>query len=307
MKERAHDKTVLITGGTGLLGMGLLETIPEGYKVIPSYKSDFILGVYDGFNFHKFDITKKNEVSNAFDKIKPSCVIHAASIANVDYCERNKNETYLVNVEGTKNILSLCKEYETKLIFTSSNAVFDGGSSPYLEESETSPVNYYGETKSIAEKLVKDADSDYVVARLILMYGWNHPNERKNPVTWLIEKLQIDESVKLVSDTYTNPLFNIQAARAIWRIIERDYSGIYHIAGKDIVNRYEFAIKTAEVFGFNTNLIESVPSDYFSGIAKRMPNTTYITTKMERELGVAPMSLDEGLSLMNENPEKFKF
>jgi len=301
MKERAHDKTVLITGGTGLLGMGLLETIPEGYKVIPSYKSDFILGVYDGFNFHKFDITKKNEVSNAFDKIKPSCVIHAASIANVDYCERNKNETYLVNVEGTKNILSLCKEYETKLIFTSSNAVFDGGSSPYLEESETSPVNYYGETKSIAEKLVKDADSDYVVARLILMYGWNHPNERKNPVTWLLEKLQAHENLKMVNDTYTNPLFNIQAAKAIWQIIKRDKSGIYNIAGKDRVNRYEFAVRTAEVFGLDAKLIEPVTSDYFSGIAKRMPDTTYNTKKMECDLGILPMSLDEGLSFMKEH------
>ncbi|MEK6907171.1 MAG: NAD(P)-dependent oxidoreductase [Nanoarchaeota archaeon] len=304
MKNRAKKKTVLITGGSGLLGMGLLKMAPGEYNIIPTYNSDFALNYHD-FKLYKFNITKKNEVTEVFNHFKPNYVIHAASIGNVDYCERNKDEAYLVNVEGTKNILNLCKNYGAKLLFTSSNAVFDGEHSPYLEESETNPVNYYGKTKLIIEELIKNSNLDYVIARLMLMYGWNHPNERRNPVTWLIEKLQIGEGVKMVNDTYTNPLFNIQAAKAIWQMIERDSYGLYNIAGKDRVNRYEFAVKTAEVFGLDTNLIEPVSSDYFPGIAKRMPDTTYDVTKMERDIDITPMSLDEGLSFMKKNIEKF--
>ena len=304
MKKRTEKKTVLITGGSGLLGVGLLKTAPQKYEIIPVCNSNLVLN-YLNFKWHKFNVTKHNEVLEAFDYFKPNYVIHTASIGNVDYCERNKDEAYLVNVEGTKNILNSCKEHGAKIIFTSSNAVFSGEHGPYSEGSETNPVNYYGKTKLIAEELVKNAGLDYVIARLILMYGWNYQNERKNSVTWLIEKLQLGENVKMVNDTYTNPLFNIQAARALWQMIDRDNFGVYHIAGKDRINRYEFALKTAEVFGLDKKLIESVPSDYFLGIAKRMPDTTYITTKMENDLGIPPMSLDEGLFLMKKNTDKF--
>jgi dTDP-4-dehydrorhamnose reductase len=299
------EKTVLITGATGLLGTALLKSAPKKYRIIPTFLTNSRMENYLGYKFYSLDITSVREIHKIFKTFNPKIVIHCAGIGSVDLCEKNKRSAYKVNVMGTKNIINACSKYNSKLIFISSNAVFNGNNPPYTEDSKVSPVNYYGKTKVLSEKLIKKAKIDYVIVRLILMYGWNHLSERDNPVTWLIKKLKVEERVKLVNDTYTNPVLNIQAAKAIWSIVKFNKRGTFHVAGKECVNRFEFANLVADVFNLNKKLVEAVDSSYFKGIAMRMPNTTYDTSKMERELLIKPLSIKAGLKWMKKNPEKF--
>lgn len=300
------DKSrVAITGATGLLGMGLLKTAPKVYALYPTYfKNDALQELY-GHKLMRLDITNALDVAIFFEHVKPNVIIHAASIGNVDYCEQHPDEADLVNVIGTKNIIDACKKYDTKLIFTSTNAIYDGKQAPYNEEAKPNPVNYYGKTKVRSEQDIVDSGLDYIITRLILMYGWNHPAERANPVTWLLDKLAKGEQVKLVNDTYTNPLYNIQAAEVLWQLIEKNKTGFYQIAGGQRINRYDFGLKTAEVFGYDKKLISPVSSDYFKGIAKRMPDTTFDTTKIKQELGIKPVTISDGLLVMRD--AKFNF
>ena len=297
--------TIIFTGGTGLLGTAFLDTAPDQVEIIPTSFKNEEFRQFKRFSFQKVDITDRESVIDLFDRARPRVVVHAASLGSVDYCEQHREEAMMVNVEGTRNVIEAAQRYGTKMIFTSSNAVFDGNDAPYTEASKTNPVNFYGKTKVIGEDLVQRSNLHFTIVRLILMYGWNHPGERQNPVTWLIEKLTKGERVKLVNDTYTNPLLNTQAAQAIWKIVELDKTGILNISGGETANRYEFGIKTAEIFGLDSQLIEPVPSEYFSGIAARMPNTAYDTRLMEGELGVIPFALEEGLMRMKRFSAEF--
>jgi dTDP-4-dehydrorhamnose reductase len=127
------------------------------------------------------------------------------------------------------------------------------------------------------------------------MYGWNHAVTRPNTVTWVYEKLMRGESVELVDDVTENPLYNIQAGRALWAMAGKKPSGIFHLAGRDAVNRFEFGRMIAETFGLDASLIKRVSSARFPGIAPRPPNTTLAVRRMEKELGVKAVTLRDGL------------
>ena len=273
-----------------------MSTIRSSNKIFPSYSKDLPLDKER--RYHRIDITNIQQVADNFAKIKPEIVIHAASIGNVDYCEKNPKEAEKVNVFGTQNVIRACTKHNCQLIFTSSNAVFNGLNAPYSETDPPNPVNYYGRTKVIGERSVLKANPKNVVVRMTLMYGWNNSNQRSNAVTWLLDRLRRAEPTKLVNDTYVNPIYNLQAAENIWKIIKLGKSGIFHLAGRDRVNRYEFGLITARIFGFDDRLLEPVSSDYFPGIALRMPDTTFATTKMIEGLSSRPLSLQAGLEFM---------
>ncbi len=291
-----YPTKVLLTGSTGLLGRAVLATAPGSYKVFPVFSKNPPLNL--GYKFLQTDITKKNEVNAIFEKVKPDVVIHAASIGNVDYCERNQEEAFKVNVTGTENLVKLCQKIGSRLVFISSNAVFDGFHPPYSETSQVAPVNCYGQTKVAAEKIVSQSGLDFLIIRFTLMYGWNNSNQRSNAVTWLLDKLRRGEDVNLVTDTYVNPVFNLQAAECLWKALFLGKTGIYHVGGGERVNRYLLGLKTAQVFGFETSFIKPVTSDFFPGIAQRMPDTTFDTSQMQRELKIRPLKILTGLKIM---------
>jgi len=241
---------------------------------------------------------------NMHVEINPDVVIHTAGIASVDYCEKNYDEAYRSNVKGTENIISFCRARSSKLVYISTNAIFDGAHAPYSESDKPCPINMYGSIKAQCEKIVEDSGLSFLIIRPILMYGWNNENERPNPVTWLLAKLQRNEKINIVNDVYENPLFNLNCADFIWSLVKHGKRGTCHVAGRDVVNRYEFAVMVAEIFGLRKDLINSVSSDFFPDIAPRPKNTSYNTKKIESDSGINPMGLREGLEGMKSAAEQ---
>lgn len=288
-----NKKSVLITGINGLLGVGLTKTLPSGIEIIKTHHKN-----NQKDNSSYLDITDKESIAGVFSKNVFDSVIHTASIGNVDECEKDKEFAYKVNVQGTRNLIEACEKYNKHLIYISTNAVFSGDNAPYSEADKKNPVNYYGETKSISEDEVLNSKISSAIVRLVLMYGWNNEKSRQNPVTWLLDKLKNQEKVLLVNDTYVNPVYNLQAADAIWKLLQAKKTGIFHVAGETSLNRYELGIATAKVFGLDASNISPVDSSYFPSIAKRMPNTTYDLTKIKKEIGYIPLSIENGLKLM---------
>jgi dTDP-4-dehydrorhamnose reductase len=132
------------------------------------------------------------------------------------------------------------------------------------------------------------------------MYGWNHPFERSNIVTQTIMKLQKGEVMHAYDDVYTNPLFNYSCAMAIWGIIKKEKYDVFNISGAERVSIYQLLRKVAEIFNFDGNLIKPVQQGYFNELVRRPKDTSFKTEKMEKELDLKPLSLDEGLRLMKE-------
>ncbi len=288
---------VLITGGTGLLGKALAETCPHGSSILSIHlRSPRV--VNSKTNELLADVRDRDEIAMLFASQLFDVVIHAAGISNVDYAERHYDEAVASNVIGTANVVELCSEFNKHLIYVSTNAVFDGTKAPYRETDPMCPINAYGRIKAQCEELVRKGSRSYSIVRPILMYGWNYPAARKNPVTWLLDKLKAGEPVSIVTDVYENPLFYLQAGEALWKLIARRDLDMVHLAGGTIINRYELALAVAHQFGLDANLIKSVDSSVFSNLAPRPRNTSFVTEWMEKELGVVPLSLTDGLRTM---------
>lgn len=288
---------ILFTGITGLLGNYFLKEIRNKYFVSGTYSSNKVN--YKGVELFELNVTNKDKVLELLKKIKPQIVVHAASIGNVDFCEKNPDSAYEVNVEGTKNVLEACRDVGAKIIFISSNAVYNGKKPPYDEKSTRSPLDVYGKTKQKAEETVINSGVTYVIIRLMTMYGWQPKGARVNPATWVIEQLTNKNPIKVVEDIYNNHLFAGQAADVIWKIIGSNKKNeVYNVAGGDCISRYELALKVADVFSLDSSLISPVKNSFFKSIAPRPKNTCFDTTKIKNTLGIKPMSIREGLREM---------
>ncbi len=287
---------VLVTGSTGLLGKGFEEVAGSSHELVGLHLRDY--PVRDTRVRHIVgDIRDEKKLVELFERERFDAVVHAAGMAAVDQVEKRPEEGRASNVGGTRAVAQACKRIGAYLIYISTNAVFDGKSAPYAETAKTNPLHHYGRIKRECETVAAEAGA-HAVARPILMYGWNHSVNRPNPVTWVYEKLLRGERVSLVDDVYENPLYNRQCGRALWAMLEKRVSGVFHLAGKTRLNRYELGRKVAEAFGLDAALIDRVDSSAFPSIAPRPKDTTFDVSRMERELGVRAMTIDEGLADM---------
>jgi len=291
---------ILITGATGLLGKALIETAAISSDIVGVYLGEYKMNNAGNVRYECMDICDEHAMAGLFDKDDIGLVIHTAGVADVDLCEKHYDAAYSSNVTGTKNIVELCQRSGAVLVYISTNAVFDGKKAPYRETDRVNPINKYGEMKVECERMVASHIKDHLIVRPILMYGWNDAHERDNLVTSLLKKLPKGEAVRMVTDIYDNPLSAHHCAKAIWTLLEKKQRGLYHVAGKDIVNRYEYAIAIANVFGLDKSLISPVDSSFFPQIAPRPKDTSYDTSKLERDIGFKPLALREGLLMMKD-------
>jgi dTDP-4-dehydrorhamnose reductase len=291
---------ILITGVTGLLGVALQHS---------ARTSDDLFGIYYPSRFLPFPLGASVRMANVsdasgmraiFEWAKPDVVIHAAAIGSVDYAEQHREQTRAVNVGGTKVVSELCRDFKASLIYISSNAVFDGKTPLYSETDLVNPLNYYGQLKVDAENVVKASGVFHAIVRPILMYGWPYPNERGNLVTTWVNALRAAKPINVVENVYSKPLFAQSCAEAIWAVINQKRNGIFHVAGRDHVSLYEFAQTVAKTFDLDRNLVHPVPDSFFSELAPRPRDTSFDTTKMEHEMGILPLSLEDGLRWMKE-------
>jgi len=287
-------KRVLITGASGLLGSKLVKALSGGYEVIPTHNTHSIHP-----DSVRMDIVDGKEVARVLSVVKPELVVHAAAETNVDKCETNGELAWSVNAEGTRNIASACGKMSVKLVYVSTDYVFDGEKGLYSEEDEAKPVNYYGVTKLEGERFVRELCKDFIIARTSVLYGW-HPN-KLNFATWVIDSLKSGMRISVAEDHYNSPTLADDLAEMIMRIVEMNASGVYHTAGSERVSRYDFAMKTAETFELDKLLVMPVKmKDLKVWLAKRPRDSSLSVDKIRRELEVSPLDLNEALKRMKQ-------
>lgn len=272
------------------MGRGLLNTIPEGYQVEATWYTNYIPGQ------HQLNITDKSQVRYLFDRVKPELVIHCAANGSVDFAEKNYSDAALVNVQGTENILWAARDYYAKVIYISTNAVFDGTNPPYSEESKCQPINRYGSIKRQAEELVMAYRGQWQIIRPFLLYGWPWPGGRPNWATLVIDKLSKGESLKLVNDVVWQPTYAQDCASAIWKL-STEAQGIYHVASPERTTLYDFGLKVAKAWELDEALLQPVNSSHFAMMAPRPRDTTYNLDKI-KALGIELDNIEKGLIRM---------
>ncbi|MBM4240669.1 MAG: dTDP-4-dehydrorhamnose reductase [Euryarchaeota archaeon] len=287
-------KRLFITGGSGLLGSKFVN-YKDNYEIILTYHHN----PYE--NSIKLDITSKKNVLKKITSINPDCVIHSAAFTNVDECEDQQKKAWNINVRGTENIVKACQETESKLIHISTDFVFDGKLGMYEEEDQANPLGYYALTKLKGEEVVQNSDLNYAIARVSVLYGWH---KRNNFVTWVIGELENNNDIKVVTDQYNSPTFADNAAYALLKIIEKNKNGIYHVAGNERINRFDFAKNIAKTFDLDTNLINPINSDELIQKATRPKDSSLCVEKAQKELGIKLLNTKEGLGKMKLQKEK---
>jgi dTDP-4-dehydrorhamnose reductase len=225
---------------------------------------------------------------------KTDIVLHSAALSRPDECELDKEKAFATNVRATELLLQQASLNKSFFLFVSTDFVFDGQTGNYKEGDNTGPVNYYGQTKLLAEKLVQQYPYDWAIVRTILVYG-----KPLLPRPYLLniveEKLKAGIAYKVVNDQFRTPTYVEDLSAGIISIIEKKANGIFHIAGEDLLTPYEMAMQTAALLELNGSLLEPVTAATFSQPALRPAFTSFVLDKAKKQLGYQPRPFEEGL------------
>jgi dTDP-4-dehydrorhamnose reductase len=295
--EEHKMERLLVTGSSGLLGHMIVKLTRDDFAVTPLHNTKPL-----HFNSLKLDITSTEEVSNLFHKLKPDSVIHAASETNVDKCENEKEHAWKTNVEGTRSIAVACRKLGAKLLYISTDYVFDGEKGNYQEQDKPNPINYYGATKLEGENQAVCHCRKYAILRTSVIYGW-HP-WKQNFATWVINQLKQNKEVQVVEDHFNTPTFADNLAEIAIEALKKDFQGLYHASGSQRTSRYEFALQIAKTFRLNTSLIKPIKMNQLTDwIAKRPKDSSLNTEKTQKQLKTKLLNISEGLNRMKEEAE----
>jgi len=288
---------ILITGGSGLLGWNLSKIASCNHQVIISYFKHPV--ELPDLCSVLLNIINKSEVKKLIKFYRPEVIIHTAALTNVDFCEENKEITKKTNVNGTRNIAEAVEEINGKLIFCSTDLVFDGKKGNYREEDEVNPLNYYAETKVKGEEIIRKICSNYVIARISIIYGWSN-NINKGFTDNLLENLKSKKKVFLFQDQFRSPIYAVNLSEALLEIAKRDITGIIHLGGKERISRYEFGRKFARKFHLDTELIIEGSFMEHDLIGTRPKDSSLDISKAKAILKTRFIDINEGLNCMKE-------
>ena len=286
-------KKLLLTGASGFLGYHLLRVFAadwEIYGLTHAKSFDFA-----GATALNCDITNYIELGNYLDDIEPDAVIHTAAIADANFCQNNKELSYSVNVDASRNLAGICCDFQIPFAFTSTDLVFDGKKGKYVEEDEKNPLSVYGEQKAVAEDEILNIYAEASVFRLPIMFG--NPNATSaNYLHKFIAQLKACETATLFNDEYRSICGAQSIAKGLHQLLGKT-SGILHLAGSERMSRYDFGMKAIEAFGLNKELVKEMSQKEILNMAPR-PADVSLNINKAVGLGYAPLTVAAELNLI---------
>lgn len=290
---------VLVVGSNGLLGQKVAEQLVRGFNYHVTLTSIESAPVREmpAAPYMQADITNRKTVKDLVGSVNPDVIINCAAMTNVDACETEREIAWKINVGGVEHLIEAARKRPATIIHVSSDYVFDGKNGPYHEEDRPEPLSYYGKSKLAGENALRTSDVPYFVARTMVLYGYAE-GVKANFALWLVNSLREGQAVRIVDDQIGNPTLVDDLAFGLIRAMEMKRRGIYNIAGKDIVSRFEFAVALARAFGLDPSLIQPIKTSQLNQPAARPLRSGLITLKAEVDLGLKLSGVDQGLALL---------
>jgi len=299
-------KTILTTGSNGLLGQKLTEKIlaEDRVKLVATSKGANRYPVKGGYGYAEMDILNADQVREVIERYSPDAIVHTAAMTNVDICEANKALCRQLNVDAVQMLISICEEKNIQLIHLSTDFVFDGADGPYKEEDAVNPVSYYGESKVLAESLLKNSKANWAILRTILVYGITSDMSRSNIVLWAKAALENASPIHVVNDQWRMPTLAEDLAEACLLAVEKNAKGIYHVSGKDYMSIADLVRKVADYWGLDQSFINEISSASLNQTAKRPVRTGFVLDKTIKDLDYRPHSFEEGLAILDQQMKR---
>jgi len=210
-----------VIGAKGMLGRDLMGVL------LSSLPNDEVIG----WDIEEIDIQKEEDTVFKIEKLRPNIMVHIAAYTDVDGCELNEEKAFAVNAEGTKHVALTASRCQAKMVYLSTDYVFDGNKrEPYLESDSPHPLNVYGRSKWKGEQYVQELVKDPLIVRTEWLFG----RYGKNFVTSILRQAGEKRVLSIVNDQIGSPTYTVDLAKAISALIQFDASGIFHVANSDL-------------------------------------------------------------------------
>ena len=286
---------VFVTGVCGQLGHDVVnELLSRGHEAIGSDIQPQYAGIQDGSAvvsapYVSIDITDSKSVSRTIKKWKPDVVIHCAAWTNVDGAEAPENaaKVHAINADGTKNIAKAVKAVDAKMIYISTDYVFDGqGERPWEPDDKCyAPLNVYGQSKLDGELAVSSILEKYFIVRIAWVFGLNG----KNFIKTMINVGKTHDTVRVVNDQIGTPTYTLDLARLLVDMVETEKYGYYHATNEGgYISWYDFCCEFYKQYGLKTTVIPVTTAEYGLSVAARPFNSRLNKSKLV-EAGFEPL------------------
>jgi len=278
---------VVLTGSTGRIGGAVLGNTPRD-AFVETLLDPLEQAVPNGLWF-RADLANHGATVRGVTCASPDAVIHLAAMTDVDACEIDNETAFRINCDGTAHIAEACLKCGARLVYVSTDYVFDGRSGPYAEDDSPNPVNVYGASKLAGEEAARDIIGDLLVVRISVPFGVRRGNAQHNFVSWMIGELAAGESIRVVDDQFTTPAFIDELAELLWRFAGGTERGIVHYGTADRLSRYEMALELCRVMGFDESLVVPVKTVDMEFAAERPLESGFVTDRLHDIVGAPPV------------------
>lgn len=292
----ADARKILIIGASGLVGGYLLDYF--GARAVGTGNAN----AASRTSLIACDITDAAQTHAVVAQSGADVVVHTAAYTHVDGCEQNPDLSRTVNVEGTRNVATACRDAGVRYIFVSTDYVFDGDSGPHRIGERFSPLNVYGHHKAEAEEIVVATVQDHAIVRSCNLYGWQPGG--KNFVMAVYQLGLEGKPMRVPVDQFGSPTLAEDMANAIDVLASSQQTGAFHFAGTDWVDRLEWAQRSAEAFNLDPGFVSGVLTSELAQPAPRPLKAGLDSSETCRQLGVTFRGVTEGLAAMREAMER---
>ncbi|MBI4640058.1 MAG: SDR family oxidoreductase [Candidatus Tectomicrobia bacterium] len=283
---------VLVTGASGFIGMNIARYLKE---------RSIVMGTYFNHPYTMMDIPMLSldlrdgrALAMMVFEMRPYAVVHCAALTDAEFCEKNRALASLINVEGTRRLARVARDIGARMIYLSTDLVFNGEKGWYREDDPVSPVQMYGETKVRGEEAIMEEHDNAAILRVGLVYG-SSPLETRSASEWPLHEIQQGRTPTLFTDQFRTPTSALNIARVVGELLDHSFTGILHVAGPDRMSRYEFGCALLEAYGVSLSRIKPGSIEDLPSVSTR-PRDSSLNTDLARSLLKTPLlGVNEGL------------
>ena len=284
-RDGEHDP-ILLTGAGGLIGSRILELLNRG--------QDRCVVSSRGPNPVEFDLETPGALRALVEKLRPRVVIHGAAISAIAACESDPKRAHRVNTAATLEIADAARAVGARLIFFSTDQVFDGRAGPCDEDSAAAPLHVYGKTKRAAESALLAEPADRVILRPSLVFG-RSPSGRRSASEMVLNAAGTGRELDLFVDEYRRPVSVAHVARVTVALVASTYEGLLHLSGPELLSRHQFGLEVCRAHGLDPEFIRAAQLSVANPSPSRPATIDLCADRCRRLLGFEPRPLDESL------------
>jgi dTDP-4-dehydrorhamnose reductase len=271
----------MVTGASGLLGSSLVETaLSQAIDVTAVYQEHPIH--FPGARVVQADLTAERSAFDLIQSVRPEWTIHCAAATNVDWCESHPDEARAVNVEAARHLAQAVAHAGGRLIYISTDMVYADAAGYHNEQDALAPVNVYAKSKLDGEFATREVLASALVVRTNI-YGWNLL-AKHSLAEWALAELEANRPIAGFSDVSFTPILVNDLAEILLAMMDRNLTGVYHVAASHSCSKYEFVVNIAHVFELDSSLVRPALLENAGLLARRPKNLALQTTRITQAL-----------------------